>query len=159
MIDHLHAYCILHMLPSWFVFLPVVGPHFIINPTANQEVVINETLTLTCSAEGFPIPSIVWFMNNTMISNKITNVESTMNTSSTLIISNANFNDSGMYYCQAVSSEFPDVNVTSTIAIITVVGELVNENKLLLLFNFLLSYITMHAKIFLFFILYLFMNS
>ena len=142
-----------------FFFLHVVGPHFIINPIANQEVVINGTLTLTCSAEGFPIPSIVWFMNNTMISNKITNVESTMNTSSTLIISNVNFNDSGMYYCQAVSNEFPDVNVTSTIAIITVVGELVNENELLLLFNFLLSYITTHAKIFLFFILYLFMNS
>ena len=119
-----------------FVFLLVVGPHFIINPIADQEVVINGTLTLTCSAEGFPIPSIVWFMNNTMISNKITNVESTMNTSSTLIISNVNFNDSGMYYCQAVSNEFPDVNVTSTIAIITVIGEHVDENELLLLYKF-----------------------
>ena len=134
-----------------FVFLPVVRPHFIINPIATQEVVTNGTLTLTCSAEGFPKPSIVWFINNTMISNGMTNIGSTMNVnSSTLIISNVTFNDSGMYYCQAVSNEFPDVNVTSTIAIITVVGELVNENELLLLFNFLLSYITMHVEIFLF---------
>ena len=116
------------------VSLPVVRPHFIINPIANQEVVMNGTLTLTCSAEGFPIPSIIWFMDNTMIGNGMTNVGSTMNVnSSTLIISNVNFNDSGMYYCQAVSNEFPDVNVTSAIAIITVVGEIVNENDLLLL--------------------------
>ena len=67
-------------------------------------------------------------MNNTMISNGMTIVQSTLNVnSSTLIISNANFNDSGMYYCQAVSSEFPDLNVTSTTAIITVVGKLVDK--------------------------------
>ena len=67
-------------------------------------------------------------MNNTVISNGMTIVQSTINVySSTLIISNANFNDSGMYYCQAVSSEFPDLNVTSTTAIITVVGKLVDK--------------------------------
>ena len=67
-------------------------------------------------------------MNNTMISNGMTIVQSTINVnSSTLIISNANFNDSGMYYCQAVSNEFPDLNVTSTTAIITVVGKLVDK--------------------------------
>ena len=142
-----------------FVFLPVVGPHVTINPIANQEVAINATLTLTCSAEGFPIPSIVWFMNNTVISSGVTNGESAMNVnSSTLIISNVNFNDSGMYYCQAVSNEFPDVNVTSRIAIITVVGKLVIENELLLLFSFLLSYITICVKVFLVIILYLFIN-
>ena len=68
-------------------------------------------------------------MNNTMISNGMTDIKGSMNVnSSTLIISNANFNDSGMYYCQAVSSEFPDLNVTSTTAIVTVVGKLVNKN-------------------------------
>ena len=108
-----------------------VGPHFITNPTASQKVVINRKVRLTCSAEGFPIPSIVWFMNNTMIGNGMTIVQSTLNiNSSTLIISNANFNDSGMYYCQAVSSEFPDLNVTSTTAIFTVVGKLVDKEQL-----------------------------
>ena len=67
-------------------------------------------------------------MNNTVISNGMTIVQSTINVySSTLIISNANFNDSGMYYCQAVSNEFPDLNVTSTTVIITVVGKLVDK--------------------------------
>ena len=105
-----------------------VGPHFITNPTAaSQEVVINREFRLNCSAEGFPIPSIVWFMNDTMISNGMTIVQSTINiNSSTLIISNANFNDSGMYYCKAVSNEFPDLIVISTIAIVIIVGELIS---------------------------------
>ena len=123
MYSHLHRYS----LANCFVFVLTVGPHFITNPITSQEVAINRGFRLTCSAEGFPIPSIVWFMNNTMISNGMTIVQSTLNiNSSTLIISNPIFNDSGMYYCQAVSSEFPDVNVISTIAIVTIVGELIN---------------------------------
>ena len=112
-----------------------VGPLFITNPITSQEVAINREFRLNCSAEGFPIPSIVWFMNNTIISNGVTNIQGSMNVnSSTLIISNATFSDSGMYYCQAVSSEFPDLNVTSTTAIITVLGKFINKNELSLLY-------------------------
>ena len=82
-------------------------------------------MTLTCSAEGFPRPSIVWYMNNTMISDGVTDaISSSMNVlDSTLILSNVNFSDSGMYYCEAMSSEFTDLNVTSTVANVTVVGK------------------------------------
>ena len=111
-------------------FCPTVGPHFIISPIASQEVVINRTFTLSCSAEGFPRPYLVWFMNNTLINNGLTDVQESMNiNSSTLIISNADLNDSGIYYCQAVSSEFPDLNITSTVAIIAVVGKFINNIK------------------------------
>ena len=107
--------------------LSTVGPRFITNLEANQEVVINGEFNLTCSAEGFPRPSIIWFMNNTMISSGVSDVNMSMTVlTSTLTISNANFNDSGMYYCQAESSEFTDLNVTSRVGIITVtvVGKL-----------------------------------
>ena len=105
-----------------------VSPHFTTDPVANQEVVINGGFSLTCRAEGFPRPSIVWFMNNTMISNGVSNADMSKTAlNSTLTISNANFNDSGMYYCQAVSSEFADLNVTSGIGNITVVGKLAND--------------------------------
>ena len=108
--------------------MSTVGPHFITNPVASQEVVINGGFSLTCSAKGFPRPSIIWFMNNTMISNGVSDVEMSMTAlNSTLTISIANFNDSSMYYCQAVSSEFADLNVTSGIGIITVVGKLAND--------------------------------
>ena len=114
-------YCV-----NGFVSLLTVGPHFIVNPIAIQEVVINGTFMLSCSAEGFPRPSIVWYMNDTVISDGVTSVEEPMNVNrSTLTISDAGFNYSGMYYCQAVSNEFVDLNVTSTVAIITVVGKLV----------------------------------
>ena len=86
---------------------------------------------LNCSVEGFPRPSIVWYLNDTVISGGKIDIEETMNVnSSTLTISDAGFEYSGMYYCQAVSSEFPDLIVTSTVAIITVVGKLVNEIEL-----------------------------
>ena len=107
-----------------FVFLSTVGPRFITDPVASQEVVINGEFSLTCSAEGFPRPSIVWFMNNTMISDVVSDVNTSMTVlSSTVTISNASFNDSGMYYCLAVSSEFAGLNVTSGIGNITVVGK------------------------------------
>ena len=73
-------------------------------------------------------------MNNTMINDGMTDVvESPMNViSSTLMISNAVFSDSGMYYCQALNDEFDDdLSTTSKIAIITVVGKLVNDIELL----------------------------
>ena len=109
-----------------FLFLPTVGPHFITDPVSSQEVLIDGEFSLTCSAEGFPRPSIVWFMNNTMIINGVSDLNILMNVAgSTLTASNASFNDSGVYYCQAVSSEFMDINVTSGVAIITVVGKLV----------------------------------
>ena len=92
---------------------------------ASQEVVANGEFNLTCKAEGFPRPSIIWFMNNTIISDGVSDVNDSITViTSTLKISNANLNDSGMYYCQSVSSEFADLNVTSGIGIITVVGKL-----------------------------------
>ena len=95
-------------------------------------VVIDGAFNLTCSAEGFPRPSIIWFMNGTLINNRVSDFNMSMNViNSTLTTSNATFNDSGVYYCQAVSSEFPSLNVTSGVAIITVVGKLVSKIEML----------------------------
>ena len=113
----------------------------------SQEVVINGTFTLMCVAEGFPTPAIIWFMNNTMISNGVSDVDMAMNVrTSRLTISNASFSDSGMYYCEAESSEFVDLNVTSGIANIAVVGKLVNDIILCYTINYAYNYtqIRMH---------------
>ena len=122
-------YHLSHCCVNGFVFLSTVGPNFTENPEPSQEVVINGTFMLSCSAEGFPRPSIVWYLNGTVISGGEIEVEETINVNSiTLTISDAGFNYSGMYYCQAVSSEFPDLNVTSTVGIITVVGKVFNDH-------------------------------
>ena len=91
--------------------MSTVGPRFITDPVASQEVVTNGEFSLTCRAEGFPRPSIIWFMNNTMISDGVSDVNDSITViTSTLTISNANFNDSGMYHCQAMSSKFANLN-------------------------------------------------
>ena len=114
---------IVHYLLKLMFILLSVGPRFIIDPAVNQEVLIDEEFNLTCVSEGFPRPSIMWFFNNTMIINGVTDLNISTNAlSSTLTKSNANINDSGIYYCLAVSSEFSGFNVTSEDAIITVVG-------------------------------------
>ena len=118
-----------HCCVNGFVFLSTVGPNFTEDPIASQEVVINGTFMLSCSAAGFPRPSIVWYLNDTVITGREIEVEETMNVnSSTLTISDAGFEYSGMYYCQAVSSEFPDLSVTSTVGNITVVGKLIDDH-------------------------------
>ena len=110
-----------------FIFLSTVAPLLITDPTDILEVIINGDFILNCQAEGFPRPSITWIMNNTMISNGVTNDDASMTViSSTLMVSNANFDDSGMYYCQATSIEFPGLLVNSTVAMITVVGKFIN---------------------------------
>ena len=84
-------------------------------------------------------------MNNTMISNgDMSVVDMAMNVrTSILTISNASFSDSGMYYCEAESSEFVDLNVTSGIANIGVVGKLVND----IILCYTINYVYSHTQI------------
>ena len=121
MIYHMSTYV------NGFLFLLTVGPRFIVNPTARQDIVINGTFMLHCSAEGFPGPSIWWYMSDKIITVGVTSVAEPINVNnSTLTISNVGFNDSGVYYCRAVNNV---TLVTSTLANITVVGKLVNDIK------------------------------
>jgi len=90
-------------------------------------VVIENSFTLDCTAEGFPVPSIQWYLNNTIITNSSNRniVDTTImnNIISTLRVMMAEFSDSGVYYCEAVSSQFGLAAVNSDMINITVVGE------------------------------------
>ena len=105
--------------------LLTVGPVFTTHPM-NQEEVINNSFTLQCTAEGFPTPSIQWYLNNTMITNTsnryIVDTTSMNSITNILIVIMANFNDTGLYHCEANSSVFVD-NVKSDMMNISVVGE------------------------------------
>ena len=71
-------------------------------------------------------------MNHTVISNGVSDFNVSTNViNSTLTTSNAKLNDSGVYYCQAMSSEFTSLNVTSGVTIVTVVGKLVSKIEML----------------------------
>ena len=105
--------------------LLTVGPVFTTHPM-NQEEVINNSFTLQCTAEGFPTPSIQWYLNNTMITNTsnryIVDTTSVNSITSILRVIMANFTDTGLYHCEANSSVFVD-NVKSDMMNISVVGE------------------------------------
>ena len=92
----------------------------------NQEEVINNSFTLQCTTEGFPTPSIQWYLNNTMITNSsnryIVDNTSMNSITSILTVIMADFTDTGLYHCEANSSVFVD-NVNSDMMDISVVGE------------------------------------
>ncbi|XP_065901359.1 carcinoembryonic antigen-related cell adhesion molecule 5-like [Dysidea avara] len=102
-----------------------VGPGFTTHPM-NQEEVINNSFTLQCTAEGFPTPSIQWYLNSTMITNSsnryIVDTTSVNSITSILTVIMADFTDTGLYHCEAISSVFID-NVSSDMINISVVGE------------------------------------
>ena len=113
--------------------LLTVGPVFTTHPM-NQEEVINNSFTLQCTAEGFPTPSVQWYLNNTMITNSsnryIVDNTSVNSITSILRVIMADFIDTGLYHCEANSTVFVD-NVKSDMMNISVVGEygLVVVNK------------------------------
>ena len=62
------------------------------------------TIMLSCTATGFPTPTITWFHNNTMEDNATDIMSQRINvytTRSTLTVLEPATDDSGMYFCRA----------------------------------------------------------
>ena len=59
---------------------------------ANTSVVVGDTVTKTCTANGHPAPSIKWQKGNVVISNN-----------GNLVLSNVSLSDSGYYVCIATN--------------------------------------------------------
>ena len=89
------------------------GPH-------TQNVTAGQSFVLTCSATGYPVPSIEWTLNGTVnIINSpvtiITIVEGLRSNTSVLAVSNAMIDNTGIYQCIAtnvVNNDTQDANVT-----------------------------------------------
>lgn len=113
-----------HTMTSFF---HPVAPRIIESPD-NTNVSISENITLSCVVDGVPIPLITWFQNGSAIDDSRDNQTNIITTSdtrlqqvqSTLIISMAMVNDSGVYHCNVSSSitEYP--TITSEEAIVLV---------------------------------------
>ena len=89
-----------------------------------QEVQLNDTLSLTCSFDGVPTPSVVWLHNNTIeltdsdprvsISNAPKGGSNPAARRTVLTVSNIGRDDGGIYTCRFnVSEDFVEVNATT----------------------------------------------
>ena len=97
------------------------------NPIA-QRPTLSEAFFLSCVATGFPAPdTITWFHNRTLVDNSFmitTHTVDVYTTRSILLISSAQAEHSGDYYCIADSPRQVYSNVTSETAIIAVLSKL-----------------------------------
>ena len=84
-------------------------------------VTSNEQLTLMCNATGFPLPSIQWYQNGTLVTEddriSISNLTDSRSVLSTLTVSVAMTNDSGDYQCNATNSAGNIVSDTVTVLV------------------------------------------
>ena len=81
------------------------------------------TIMLSCTATGFPAPTITWFHNNTMEDSSLYTSEmiNAYTTLSTFTMSMPATNDSGMYFCRAAINGYDDID--SNTATVLVQGE------------------------------------
>ena len=94
---------------------------------ASQEVEINEEVSLTCIAEAFPRPFILWLFEGNRIPSRSTVINTPISTNalnSTLIIPSASLDVDGFYYCRADNTMFPLHFVRTTWSYVIVVGKL-----------------------------------
>ena len=93
--------------------------YFIVLPTFTakpSDVVVTEgkSLVLPCSADGFPVPTIVWYKGR-MIVTWHTQLES-----GALSINSVDVTDEGKYVCVAVNTAENEIQIS---ALVTVQGD------------------------------------
>ena len=78
-------------------------------------------IQLSCTASGFPPPTIVWFHNSTIEDFESFFTEENLNfytTRSNFTMSVSSLNDSGSYFCRAIIEGFDDVDSKSVIVLV-----------------------------------------
>ena len=94
------------------------------NAISNIDVVVDQSFSLSCNASGYPAPSVVWTLDNDVLTNNgsvittddsITLSNGLQYVNSVLTINSAIFDDEGVYMCS-----FSNDAGTSNLAIATV---------------------------------------
>ncbi len=111
----------------------------ILEDPLSLNVTITDSFSLSCEAEGFPVPSIVWLLNGTEIQLpnitifsgsgsgdsipiQVTERVAVRSISSRLDVAMAMTNDSGSYSCSIVSSVPAYVAIVTASALVLVQG-------------------------------------
>lgn len=114
-------------------------------PTTPTEALAGDNITLTCIANGFPSPSIVWLKGGSqLVGNDRVTITNTTNAtlvgsphlagaSSTIYITGVQLEDAGSYLCHVVNE---NGNTTQEISTVSVFGECNNYDINFLFFSF-----------------------
>ena len=107
----------------------LVAPLLLVGPSA-MNATLSENFTLVCSASGYPIPTIIWTHNGTIVSEDendratiISENITSRSVRSTLTVSMAAINNSGDYACIVTSSISDFQNLTAGPVTVLVQGE------------------------------------
>ena len=100
----------------------LVAPQFINEPQDVEEF-IGTAVNLSCSADGFPVPDIMWYFQGMVFANETVNSTSSTYTESTIVINNLMLSDGGSYACE-INSEASTMPSTSTATVAVIGGKL-----------------------------------
>ena len=106
-------------VPFYIVVSPLVTGH----PQDMNVTIFEDTIILTCTATGFPSPTITWFHNGTLdiLGSYTTVAVNVYTTRSTFMKLSPMTNDSGGYFCRAAVNGYDNAN--SDVAIVLVQGD------------------------------------
>ena len=107
--------------------LHAVGPEIVVAPVSINVTSSEDDLVLSCSATGFPTPSISWQHNNSLVSVmqrvEINETTSFFQINSTLTVRRSMTNDTGNYSCTATSPVTFYSPVVSEVVLVLVQGQ------------------------------------
>ena len=95
----------------------VVAPRFITQPQS-VEAFIGTPVNLSCSADGFPAPDIMWLFEGMTFTNDTVNNTNTTYAESTIVITSLMLSHGGIYTCQinSTAAMMPSTN-DATVAV------------------------------------------
>ena len=82
------------------MLLPVKGVPLIVSPPQNIQVSVRESFNLTCTIIGQPVPNITWTKDAIPLTSD-GHITVGVNT---IIISDSNVNDTGVYTCTGINT-------------------------------------------------------
>ena len=122
----MHALKIQFVTESLLLFLHTDAPRMTIDPPQSPHVVtVGDRLLLYCIAKGFPIPTIQWYKNNTLIPQQ----------SSPLYLASTDTPGTTVYTCEGKNNAGNMQNVARASITVTVKGMWMPDNYRLLLYG------------------------
>jgi hypothetical protein len=120
--------------PIFIVVSPLVTGH----PQDMNVTIFEDTINLTCTATGFPLPIITWFHNDTLdtTGSSTTFVANAYTITSTFMKRSPMVNDSGGYSCRAAIEGYDDANSDVVTVLVQGDHQLISANKQLNMNNY-----------------------